>query len=423
VFSSLGIHYRALIGVCLYIGLMLGMPTQAEMVIGKVPAGKKVVTGDDVRCYYLDPKRNPKSQTPQYWREVTTSVEASSLSTTNPNHSFPEGSVSFRKPSTGQGVPNNLWGIEEKRLIRSPLFFTPDRTSYVYTETMFLPRERQVVAELYQLPMPYMPMAGSQQAMYQLQQTLPLTPMPLEETPRHLVTPSLPAINQSSRAFLDYLDPVKMAPFRQRVLGAGDAEKKHFSFQTLVPVDWSPNGQLLLLRTRKGVLHETPTGTDMLLYDRQTGSIWVYPELWKRFEAPFTSQSIRLQPRAYDVMPLGFKAHSNEEIIYAVRSFRIPDPFTRKPFPLDETFHGFWMYHMKRKTNTLLGDNLQAHADILKQIGTLNGWIATVKKSPEVLTNSTDKRHVTSHTDERRGKKQRPVPKYWLYEYGLWDDY
>ncbi|MFM7469015.1 MAG: hypothetical protein ACKO37_05915 [Vampirovibrionales bacterium] len=395
----------------------------SEMVVGRIPSGHKVVTGEDVRCYSVDPTRQPKKPEAQYWREVTTSVEGSSLSTTNPNHSFPPQSVSFKKPAIGQGVPNNLWGIESKRLIRSPLFFTPDRRSYVYSETMFLPRERQVVSELYQLPVPYMPMAGSQQSMYQMQQTLPLTQMPLEETPRHLVKPTIPSINQTTRAFVDYLDPVKMAPFRQRILGAGDAEKQPFSFQTLVPVDWSPDGQRLLLRTRKGVLHETPTGTDLLVYDRKSGSVWVYPELWRRFEPPFTTQSMRLQPRAYDVMPLGFKAHSTQEIIYAVRSFRIPDPFTRKPFPLDEQFHGFWSYHLDRKTNTLLSETMTDHARILAQVGTPNGWIATVKLAPEVLSNGTDKEHVTSKTDERRGKKQKATPKYWLYEYGLWDDY
>lgn len=376
---------------------------------------------------------DPKPAAPledRSWKETTAFAGQSALSVANPTNLYPAGSVKFRKSKPGEWLHTNLWGIEAKRLIRSDLLFKPDLSGYVYTETMFLPQDRQVVCELYQANRPETPIPGSQQARYQNQNVLPENlQLPLEEKPRHLMRPVIPSQNDSDRAYTDFINPDKLPGMKVRIVGAGDQEKSKFSFQTIVPVDWSPDGRLLVMLTRHGILHEAATGTDMMVYDSQQGIVRIYPELWRRFDPPSTSLTTRQQPRAFDVVPMGFKTASNSEIVYAVRSYKLPDPFSRKPVNVDERFLGYWVYNLKTNANRLLSDRITDRETVLKQV-TVNGWLGAVQPTPRttgpIVGPSTDLNHPyhrEPHTDDRRGKKKKPPLKYWHYEYGLYDNF
>lgn len=238
----------------------------------------------------------------------------------------------------------DLWNLEGKRLIRSLAVVSPDKTSFAYTEVMFIPTNKQTYSRLYLVPVA--PLPGP-----------PQSHLPSEDA----TTPTPPPPDPS--VYAARFDPDKTVKIRQSLVGVGMERVKSFDFKTLTVVDWSASGQRLLIKERSGVLHVGLRTTDILVYDQGNGTVTIYPEVQRIIRHYWSAHGNleHLESLSWDIQPLGWDPASDSTVLMKAWAY---DKNEKK-------FLGLWRYDVDAERTELV--QLQ---DIAIEVAA-NGWLAT----------------------------------------------
>jgi hypothetical protein len=242
----------------------------------------------------------------------------------------------------------DLWWVEEECLRRTPPLIAPDFSAYVYGESLFMPDTRQTFSTLYWVPLPASLRGGD--------------------------SSSLEASTPPS--YLSYFDETAMLQRRKAFLKVNQDSQKSFSFETLTPVDWTPNSQRLLFKRRSGLLYTGLRASDVLVWDAKTGGISLYQELLRALAYHFITLgqgkglSPRLEAMAWDIEPLGWQEGSND--VFYWRAWAYTNYPEKARLPL-----GLWSYNVALKETRLLdlGDSA-----LPKDVAE-NGWVPTLNES------------------------------------------
>lgn len=243
----------------------------------------------------------------------------------------------------------DLWNLEGKRLIQSPVVVSPDKNSFVYTEVLFVPHNRQTISKLYWVPVPPLPQP-------------PLAHLPSEEA----TNPPPPPIDYS--IYSARFDPVKTTRIRKGIADVGFSSVRPFRFQTLTVVDWSNNGKRLLFKERSGILHLGLRTTNILIYDQDHGSVTIYPEVQRVIKYYWATQANlpHIDQLAWDIQPLGWEPDSDEAVLLKAWAY---DQQEKK-------YLGLWRYNIAEERTQLvsLSDDPPAVA--------ANGWLPKAVPPP-----------------------------------------
>lgn len=257
--------------------------------------------------------------------------------------------IQFQPYPVGKDI--DLWMLEAKKFVRSPVILSPDRTKYAYTEVIFMPDRRQTFSKLYMVPV--------------------ITPKPPPPVlPTETEVGNVPTMEP--KLILAPYDPDKTLKLRQEILGVGHDKPQSFSFRTLTVVDWSASGSRLLFKQRVGTLHIGLKTSDILLYDLAKGTNTIYPELKRIVRYYWLSHSNLpdLDTVAWDIYPLGWKAGSDTEIYFKAWAY---DNKNRK-------FLGVWLYDVDHERSQLVSTD-----EIDPPVG-VNGWTVDLKEAEKQLT-------------------------------------
>lgn len=236
----------------------------------------------------------------------------------------------------------NLWRIEATKFVRSPAVLSPQADALAYTEAVYLPGTRQVSGALY-----FNALAGGVDA---LALSAPL----------------------GSQAVLGGLDPNRLLQQRITWWRVGDERAQAFAFSTLTVVDWSANGQRLLVKRKHGVQYTGLRPTDVAVVERATGKITVYGEILRAVQAWVANQpgqaANTLKLRAWDLEPLGWLPQSTTE--FYVRAWA----FSQNAPP---EFLGLWRFDTQARLPSLISSN-KATVPIVAA----NGWWIDPAQTP-----------------------------------------
>ena len=190
----------------------------------------------------------------------------------------------------------NLWGLEKYHFIRSDAIIAPDKDLFVYTETVFVAPHRQTKGRLFLVPVDTLPPANMEQLPSEQVQAPP--PPPPE-------------------ADFDRFDPNKTLRTRQSLVDVGYEKLKPYDFKTLTVIDWSVTGQRLLFKQRSGVLHVGVRTSDIIVYDRQRGTITIYPEVQRAVKNYWmnTGNLPNMDKLSWEMQPLGWENGSDTAVL------------------------------------------------------------------------------------------------------------
>lgn len=243
----------------------------------------------------------------------------------------------------------DLWRLEEKRVIRSQPVVSPDRALFAYTEVIHIPGNRQTFSKLYLVPVE------------------PLPPVPPERRPSEEGAPQA-AVSPTVQT--DRFQPEKTIKRRKELLGVGHDRTLDWEFRTLTVVDWSAATNRLLFKQRSGVHHVGLRTSDILVYDRNQGTVTIYPELRRILQHYWKTHGNlpQLEKLAWDIYPLGWEPGSDSAVLFKAWAY------DRR----EKKFLGLWRYDVDSQRSELLG--LQ---DITPALGA-NGLI--LHRDPVVVT-------------------------------------
>lgn len=249
----------------------------------------------------------------------------------------------------------DLWNLEGKRLIQSPVVVAPDKNSFVYTEVLFVPHYRQTIAKLYWVPVTPLPLP-------------PLERLPSEEAQN----PPPPPIQYAD--YTNRFDPVRTTRIRKGIAEVGFTTVQPFQFKTLTVVDWSNSGKKLLFKERGGILHLGLRTTNILIYDQDGGTVTIYPEVQRVIKHYWTTQANlpHIDQLAWDIQPLGWEPDSDDTVLLKAWAY---DRQEKK-------FLGLWRYNVTQERTQLvsLSDDPPAVA--------ANGWLPKPVPPPPQKDNS-----------------------------------
>lgn len=249
----------------------------------------------------------------------------------------------------------DLWNLEGKRLIQSPVVVNPDKTAFVYTQVMFVPFSRQTLSRLYWVPISPLPQP-------------PLAHLPSEE----VTNPPPQPVDYS--LYAARFDPLKTTRIRKSLVSVGTEKVKPYDFKTLTITDWSPTGKRLLFKERSGILHLGLRTTDILIYDQGQGTVTIYPEVQRVIKHYWETHGNlpHMNQLAWDIQPLGWEPDSETGVLLKAWAY---DKQEKK-------FLGLWRYDVKEERTELLSliDNPPDVA--------ANGWQVTPVPPPRTLDQS-----------------------------------
>jgi len=228
----------------------------------------------------------------------------------------------------------DLWNLEGRRFIRSPMVLSPDMHFFAYSEVIFSPSNRQTMSRLYRVPV----------------QSLP--PIEAQKVEGRTEKPW----------FVARMDPDKTLQRRESLLQVGYNKNVPFDFKTLTIVDWSASGQRLLVKQKSGVLHEGLRTSDIFVYDQKKGSVTIFPEVRRAIAFYWRTEGNmpNISRLNWELYPLGWEAGSDSRVIF-------------KAWALDSTdrkFLGVWRYDIDQ-----LGLDRLSLEDMAVQVAA-NGWLA-----------------------------------------------
>jgi hypothetical protein len=275
----------------------------------------------------------------------------------------------------------NLWWIEEDRLRRTYPLITPDFSAYTYGEVIYLPDTRQVFSTLYWVPLPNLP---------QVQSSVD-------------IKKKVPAFNpEDPRYYTSWFDETAILQRRTPILKVNQGEQKGFSFETLTPLDWNANSQRLLFKRRAGLLYTGLRASDVLVWDKASGTISLYQELLRALEYHFITLkkgdeiAPRLSRMSWDIEPLGWKAGSNSQFYWRAWAYTLYPEKKRY-------FLGLWLYDVELKeTRSVSLSDSNMPSDIA-----FNGFIPHLK--PEKYGTPYQKKLEGNEAPKMKRPKQRQV--------------
>ncbi len=210
----------------------------------------------------------------------------------------------------------NLFQMETKRIVRSPVLLSPNGSLTTFTEVIYLPHARQTVSKLY---------VTDRQSFRQ--KTAPAPPNTLLSVKKYKnhwwqFWRSKQPIQTTQTP--QFSDTTLLSRINKPIYKVGLDEQKRFKFETLTAVDWSATGNKLLFKRKNGTLYVGLRTSDILVYDLNAGTISIYPEL-KRIIAYQWENKREYLPSAkqmeWDFEPLGWAPGSDTEVVVKAYGF------------------------------------------------------------------------------------------------------
>lgn len=255
-------------------------------------------------------------------------------------------SIDFRPWNTGN-MELDLWRMENRKFIRSDVVVSPGRDMMAYTEVTYLPIWRQTFSRLFVVPFAQKAPPPESQMLpedfYQWQEEQARIQAE-EQRLREQGKPTPSEIRDASR-----YNPDMHLQDRRELLSVGKDRTHPWFFETLTVVDWSATGKRLLFKRRSGILYLGLRTSDILVYDKERGTVTIYPEL-HRIISNFWDHQGTLAPLddlAWDIYPMGWAPGSDSVIYLRVWAY---DKRERK-------FLGIWQYDVEAQRTELV--NLQ----------------------------------------------------------------
>ncbi|MDX2084180.1 MAG: hypothetical protein SFZ03_02180 [Candidatus Melainabacteria bacterium] len=273
----------------------------------------------------------------------------------------------------------DLWNLEARRFIRSPVVVSPRCDAMVYSEVFFTAHNRQTYSRLYWVDIPQGPVPGARSDVYsfpvdpyqkRLQQsqqvvlpnarstekaattkpteTIAKTTIDLEAEPP-LGRNEAPPLKPDDRVYTTFLDPDLTLQLRQQLSGVGEARSHHSAFNTLTVVDWSASGQRLLFKEKSGALHIGLRTSDILIFDRQRGTVSIYPDVRRAIAYQverYHPATPTLKPYEFEIQPLGWEANSDSRLL--IQAWQLFPP-RQDDAPPAKTFLGVWVYDIDQR--------------------------------------------------------------------------
>jgi hypothetical protein len=271
--------------------------------------------------------------------------------------------ITLKPYNTGFQAPY-LWRIEATRIWRSQAVLSPDGSQFFFTEVLYQPSTRQVSSTLFTVDLPVLeppppPPVASPSPTAKATLTLK-RPKPV------LVKPADP------RLYTSWFDVNFAGHARRVVWRVGDERPETFAWQVLVPVDWSADGQHLLVKRQQGVMYTGLRTSDLVVLDQAGTRLTLYGELaravnyyWKQHGAK--PDLFRL---SWDLQPLGWAVGSNEVFYFKAWAFSQH----QKP-----TFLGLWAFDLATHQPKLLSENPDVQATVAA-----NGYEVTLPDPVEL---------------------------------------
>jgi hypothetical protein len=214
----------------------------------------------------------------------------------------------------------DLWELESKRFVRGPSVISPDKSTFVYTEVVFVPYNRQTFSRLYRVVAP--PLPGLQR----------------EETDPNDVSVNAKPAPISIESYTDRYSAEKTIQYREMMAEVGYDKVKRFDFRTLTVVDWSASGRRLLVKEKSGMLHIGLRTSDIIVYDEKLGSVTLYPEIRRIIEYYWRTKGNlpNLNRLVWELYPLGWEPGSDSIIL--IKAWTMDKE--------EKKFLGIWRYDL-----------------------------------------------------------------------------
>lgn len=239
----------------------------------------------------------------------------------------------------------NLYGYETDKLTRSAPVLSPDKNWMAVSEVYFMPTNQQTYSRVSLHPV------GSQpaiQAVLPPEQVAEMEKQKQKSNNPTAVTP--PQVNPAEvnpKPFWARYQPEKQMAGRQVVTEAGFDRPQKYHVDLLQVVDWSANGDQILIIQRSGVHHLGVFRTLPLLYDVQSQNIvhlsHVPKLIWNDFLRRYPEQAEPAK-RVWDIRPLGWSSEAPQSIIVKLVVFE----------GQSELPAGYWSYSIANGTLTFL---------------------------------------------------------------------
>ncbi len=283
----------------------------------------------------------------------------------------------------------NLFGYETTKAATGIPILSPDRTQMAVTEVFFMPENEQTLSRVFLLPVGHTPA---------LADLLPPTQMMQDEdqsketqkTP-HAIPPS-PPMNDSKagdqagktqkstnslpqtpvvdisqidpHAFWLAYEPQKQMRYRKTIFEAGFDANEPGRFDGIQVVDWSADGQKILMVYRPGFEHMGIWQTIPVIYDlaqQKAVRLTMLPnEIWYRFLKRYPEQH-HPKNRVWDVRVLGWSATDPQEFIVKLVIFE----------GQSELPAGFWSDNIQTGAIHYLGSTIS------EGLIARNGWLVS----------------------------------------------
>ena len=245
----------------------------------------------------------------------------------------------------------DLWELESKRFIRGPSVISPDKSTFVYTEVVFVAYNRQTFSRLYRVVAP--PLPGMEKA---------ADAEPNDESINAKPAPI------SLASYTDRYSAEKTIQYREMMAEVGYDKVKRFDFRTLTVVDWSASGRRLLVKEKSGMLHVGLRTSDIIVYDEKLGNVTIYPEIRRIIEYYWRTKGNlpNLNRLVWELYPLGWEPGSDSIILL-------------KAWTMDKNekkFLGVWRYDLDTERAELFSPENQSVPTAA------NGYIGTPSPVP-----------------------------------------
>lgn len=225
----------------------------------------------------------------------------------------------------------NLFNISQRRQVFSPVLLSPNRQWLAFTEMRYLPANHSVLARAYLAPLPVSPtfgethplpeeryIAAAQQAVRDQQDIKQAKQQRRKTSPKRscrwfrinctgqLTIPPAPVDSQ--------LTPTN--PNTAEVFRSDPAGTAHQAFRSLIPVDWSADGDTLLLKLDEGQLYQGIDVTHTVTVDALTRGVSRYPQVETAVKYYWQQRGIQptLTDSHWSVVPTGWQPGNSTTI-------------------------------------------------------------------------------------------------------------
>lgn len=264
--------------------------------------------------------------------------------------------ISFQKVLPLQPNSLNLFGYETAKVAWGWPILSPDRQLMATTKAFFMPDDDQTYSRAFILPVGPLPnlMEMSSTAWQQKLSTMQAKGQSMPET--------IPIKEVNPLAFWDRYDAKKQSTKGLNIHEVGFDKNQPARFDMLQVVDWSEDGQQILLTYKPGGHHMGVRRCIPMLYRLASQDLISFTTLPKRIWNDTVKQE-RVLPRTpdlvWDTCPIGWRSGSNDAFLLKQVVFRNNQ----------EVIVGFWQYNISTGLVDDLGE--QISPDIVAR----NGWV------------------------------------------------